>query len=177
MDVSAPQFLIGAKLSPPGSGEEALRERLVSSLALRLLVGASSDFYNRLYASGLLNRDFDAEVDFSAGTGTLLIGGESPDPEAVLRALTEELRRIDEQGLDPQRFERAKRSSLGARLRGLEDFESVCIALAESLFEGCCALDATELLQSVTKAECEDFLRRELREEKLALSVIEPRRT
>ena len=125
----------------------------------------------------VLNRDFDAEVDFSAGTGTLLIGGESPDPEAVLRELTEELRRVDKTGLDPQRFERAKRASLGARLRGLEDFESVCIALAESLFEGCCALDATELLQSVTKAECEDFLRRELREEKLALSIIEPRRS
>ena len=176
MDVSAPQFLIGAKLGSAGSGEEALRERLVSSLALRLLVGASSDFYNRLYASGLLNRDFDAEVDFSAGTGTLLIGGESPDPEAVLRELMEELRRVEETGLDPQRFERAKRASLGARLRGLEDFESVCITLAESLFEGCCALDSTELLQSVTKDECESFLRSQLQEEKLALSVIEPRR-
>ena len=177
MDVSAPQFLIGLKLSPAPGGEAALRQRLVSALALRLLVGASSEFYNRLYASGLLNRDFDAEIDFSAGTGTLLIGGESSDPEGVLRALEEELDRIGREGLDPARFERAKRASLGARLRGLEDFESVCIALAEGLFDGYCALDAAELLQSVTRAECEDFLRRELGREKLALSIIEPRRT
>ena len=177
MAVSAPQFLIGLKLSPAAPGQEALRQRLVSALALRLLLGASSDFYNRLYASGLLNRDFDAEIDFSAGTGTLLLGGESSDPEAVLRALEEELDRIDREGLDPARFERAKRASLGARLRGLEDFESLCIALAEGVFEGYCALDATELLQSVTRAECEDFLRRELRREKLAISIIEARRT
>ena len=95
----------------------------------------------------------------------------------MLRALEEELDRIGREGLDPARFERAKRASLGARLRGLEDFESLCIALAEGLFDGYCALDAAELLQSVTRAECEDFLRRELGREKLALSIIEPRRT
>jgi predicted Zn-dependent peptidase len=175
MDVAAPQFLIGAKLSPVG--EDLLRERLTAPLALRLLVGASSDFYNRLYAQGLLSRDFDAELDFSLGQGTLILGGESRDPEAVLRELGQELARVSREGLDPDRFERAKRSSLGARLRGLEDFESLCIALAEGLFDGYCALDAAELLQSVTRAECEDFLRRELGREKLALSIIEPRRT
>ena len=176
MDVSAPQFLIGAKLRPAPAGEAALRQRLTWSLALRLLVGASSDFYNRLYAQGLLNRDFDAELDFAAGAGTLLIGGESPDPEGVLRALEEELRRVGAEGLDEGRFERAKRASLGARLRGLEDFESVCLSLAEGLFEGYCPLDASELLRGVTRAECEALLR-ELTPERLALSIIEPRRT
>ena len=176
MDVSAPQFLIGAKLSPAPAGEEALRQRLVSALSLRLLLGASSDFYNRLYAQGLLNRDFDAEIEFGAGVATLLIGGESEDPLAVLRALEEELARVNREGLDKARFERAKRASFGARLRGLEDFESVCLSLAEGIFQGFCALDATELLQSVSCAECEDFLR-ELSPERLAISIIEPRRT
>ena len=175
-DVSAPQFLIGAKLRRAGEAEAALRQRLTWSLALRLLVGASSDFYNRLYAQGLLNRDFDAALDCAAGACTLVIGGESADPEGVLRALEEELDRIRREGLDEGRFERAKRASLGARLRGLEDFESLCLALAEGLFEGYCPLDASELLQSISRADCEAFLR-ELTPERLALSIIEPRRT
>ena len=175
-DLSAPLFLIGAKLCPTGKGREALRERLTAALALRLLAGSSSPFYHRLYAQGLLNRSFDGELDFSLGLGTLLLGGESPDPEAVLRALEEELDRVRREGLDPARFERAKRASLGARLRGLEDFESLCIALAEGLFDGYCALDATELLQDIGRAECEDYLRRRLAPERLALSIIEPRR-
>ncbi len=177
MDVSAPHFLIGAKLRPAPAGEAALRQRLVSSLALRLLLGASSPFYNRLYAQGLLNRDFDAEIDFSADVATLLLGGESKDPEAVLEALCAELERIGREGLDPAAFERAKRASLGARLRGLEDFESTCIALAEGVFRDYCVLDAAQLLQQVTREDCEDFLRRELPAERLALSIIEPRRT
>ena len=176
MDVSAPQFLIGAKLRPAPAGEAALRQQLVTALSLRMLLGSSSGFYNNLYAQGLLSRDFDVETDFTAGTATLLVGGESSDPEGVLRALEEELDRVRQQGLDPLSFERAKRASLGARLRALEDFESVCLALAEGVFEGYCALDATELLQSVTLEECEAFVR-SLAPEQLALSIIEPRRT
>ncbi|MBO5556482.1 MAG: insulinase family protein, partial [Oscillospiraceae bacterium] len=94
MAVSAPQFLIGAKLQPAPSGPEALRQRLVSTLALRMLVGASSPFYTTLYSQGLLNRDFDYEADFSAGTGTVILGGESADPDQVLARLKEELARI-----------------------------------------------------------------------------------
>ena len=176
MDVSAPLFLIGAKLRPAPAGEAALRQRLTASLALRLLVGSSSDFFNRLYAQGLLDRDFGAELDFAAGTGTVLLGGESRDPEAVLRALKEELARVGREGLDADRFLRAKRASLGARLRGLEDFESVCLALAEGHFAGICPLDASELLQGIRKEECEAFLAQALAPERLALSIIEPRR-
>ena len=44
-------------------------------------------------------------------------------------------------------------------------------ALAEGVFEGFCALDASELLQSVTLAECEDYLRSRIRPERLALSM------
>jgi predicted Zn-dependent peptidase len=174
MAVSAPQFLIGAKLRPAEAGEAALRQRLVSALALRLLVGASSDFYNRLYAQGLLNRDFDAEIEFSAEVCTLLIGGESPDPEGVLRALEEELERVAREGLDPRRFELAKRASLGARLRGLEDFESLCIAQAEAVFADYCVFDASRLLQEITADECASFLREALSPDRLALSILEP---
>ena len=174
MDVAAPQFLIGAKLCPVG--EDLLRERLTASLALRVLVGSSSDFYNRLYSQGLLSRDYDAELDFALGQGTFLMGGESRDPEAVLEELEQELSKASREGLDPGRFERAKRSSLGARLRGLEDFESVCIALAEGVFDGSSPLDAAELLQSIRREDCEVWLREHLGPERLALSIIEPRR-
>ena len=176
MDVSAPQFLIGAKLRPTGKGTEALRQHLISALSLRQLLGSSSDFYNRLYAQGLLNRDFDAEVAYGVGIATLFVGGESSDPEGVLRAVEEELARVQRKGLDPVRFERAKRASFGARLRGLEDFESVCLSLAEGVFDDYCSLDATALLQDLSIDACEDFLR-ELSPERLAISIIEPRRT
>lgn len=175
MPVSAPQFLIGAKLrSEPG--EAGLRQRIVAQLVLRLLVGASSPFYTSLYAAGTLNRDFDYEADFAAGTGTVLLGGESEAPEAVLAALNAEIARVCAEGFEPAAFERAKRASYGARLRGLEDFESVCVALATAQFEGFCPLDAPALLGELTRDECEAFVREYLRPERFALSIVEPKR-
>ncbi len=176
MAVSAPQFLIGAKLRPAAEGQAALRQRLVSTLALRLLAGPSSPFYTRLYSAGTLNRDFDYEADFSAGTGTLLIGGESEEPEKVLEELKAEVGRIAAQGFEPDRFERTRRASYGARLRGLEDFDNVCVAMAMGVFDGYCAFDAPELLRSITRAECEAFVREALAPERLAISIIEPKK-
>lgn len=175
MPVSAPQFLIGVKL-PTLTGEAGQRQRITAQLALRLLVGSSTHFYASLYADGTLNRDFDYELATAAGASAVLIGGESEDPEAVLAALEKEIARVCAEGFDAAAFERAKRASYGARLRGLEDFESVCVGLAEGEFEGCCPFDAPALLEAVTKAECEDFIREHLRAERFALSIIEPKK-
>ncbi len=176
MAVSAPQFLIGARFESEKSGEPLLRQRLVSQLALRLLVGRSSPFYTKLYADGLLNRDFDYEADFISGTAAIFIGGESEKPEEVFEAFRAECLRAAKEGFSDERFERAKRASLGARLRGLEDFDSVCISLASGVFEGCYGFEAIEMLGGVTRAECEAFVREALAPERLALSIIEPKK-
>ncbi len=175
MTVSAPQFLIGLKLRPL-DGEAGLRQRITAQLALRLLVGSSSHFYTSLYAEGLLNRDFDYEVDFSAGTAVVLLGGESTDPEKVLETLNAHIARVNEEGFGSEAFERARRASYGARLRGLEDFENVCVSLASAQFAGFCPLDAPGVLGTVTREECEAFVRESLSPERFALSVIEPKK-
>ena len=174
MAVSAPQFLIGAKLRHAVGGEEILRQRVLSQLSMRLLAGSSSPFYAGLYAEGLLSHDFDYEVDFSAGTATVILGGESKDPQKVLDRLKAEVERIRLEGLDPQRFERAKRASLGARLRGLEDFENVCVSMAVSVFDGYCAFDALPVLDSIGIEECRAFIVEALSPERLAMSVVIP---
>ena len=174
-EVSAPQFFIGAKLDCAGHGEAALRQHLVAALCLRMLCGSSSPFYTRLYADGLLSVDFDYETDFSAGTGTVIIGGESREPEKILEEFSREVERIAAEGFDAGSFERAKRASLGARLRGLEDFDNVCVSMAMGLLDGYCALDAFRLLELVTAEECRRFAAENLCRERLAMSIIEPK--
>lgn len=173
MEVSAPQFSVGAAFTAE-KGTALQRQKIVSSLALRTLFGTSGSFYNELYRSGLLNRDYDYEADYIADTATFILGGESPDPEAVLKELLKAVDGVRENGLDPEAFERAKRASYGARLRGLEDFDGLCAALASSAFSGYCSLDAFELLDGISKDECEKFLCEVLTPERLALSVLFP---
>lgn len=174
MELSAPQFLIGAKIPPAEKGDALLRQKLVGQLALRLLCGVSTEFYTGLYAKGLLTRDFDYEIDYAAGTATALVGGESAEPEKVLSAFSAAVEKVLQKGLGRKEFDRAVRASYGARLRGLEDFESLCVALADGVFGGYCSMDSFEALQSVTPEECVDFIRHYLGTDSLALSVILP---
>ena len=175
MEVSAPQFLIGAKLVPAEDGEALLRQQLVANLAMRALVGSSSPFYTRLYTEGLLNRDFDYEVDFTAGTAAVIIGGESSQPDSVLTELEKEVERVGKEGIAPELFQCCKRASIGARLRSFEDFENVCIAAVSARFDGFCCFDAPQVLESIEKRECEDFIRTVLAPGHLALAVISPK--
>ena len=174
MEVSAPQYLIGAKVTPARDGDALLRQKIVAQLALRTVFGTSAKFYNRLYSEGVLNRDYDYEIDYTAGTATIMLGGESPDPQRVLSEINAELAEMFANGLDKELFEAAKRASFGSRLRGLEDFDSLCLSLADGVFGNYCALDAFEVLESVEKGECEDFLKAFMTPDRLAMSVISP---
>ena len=172
MSVSAPQFLLGAAFKP--TTEDVLRERIVARLALRLLLSPSSPFYTRLYREGLLNRSFSYDAEFPAGVAVLSAGGESRDPKKVYDEFLREAARVAKEGFESGSFERAKRASLGARLRGFEDFDSVCLGSMEGARFGYSVFDAPAVLASVTAEECRAFLARVLRPERTALSVILP---
>lgn len=176
MPVSTPQFLIGAKLQPAEKGLPLFRQQLVASLAMRLLAGPSSPFYNRLYEQGLVNRSFDADADFSTGVGTVLVGGESRDPDAVLAALSAEAERIGREGFDRILFERSRRAGIGSALRAMEDFDDVCVSIALDEFDGFCYLDYPAVMASIEKQECEEFIRDALQPERLAISILEAKK-
>ena len=172
MPVSTPQFLIGAKLHPAEKGPGLFRQQLTASLALRLLAGPSSPFYNRLYEKGLLNRFFDADADFSTGVGTVILSGESRDPDSVLQELLKEIERINREGFDLALFERLRRAGIGSALRSMEDFDDVCVSLALDEFDGFCYLDYPVVMASIEKSECEAFIRDTLCPERLAISIV-----
>ena len=176
MPVSAPQFLIGAKLNNPDNiqGRDQLKFRITATFTLKLLFGSSSKFYAKLYSDGILNHDFDADVDFSAGTSTLLIGGESLYPDRVLEEINKEIDRILHEGFDPGYFERSKRAAMGQHLRGYEDFDNVCVSLAMDMIDGFCSFDALDILKGITQDECINWVRENITSEKLAISIISP---
>lgn len=175
MEVSLPQFAAGLKTGPAPYGPPALRERIVSGLALKCLFGRSSPFYTRLYSEGLLNTDFSCEADFAAGQSFAMFGGESRDPEAVLAAIRAEIAAVAQKGIDPAFFLRQKKASFGQRIRALGNFEGLAVSLAESHFNGYQPLDAFRVLESVTAEECTRWVTEKLVPERMALSIITPK--
>lgn len=174
MEVSAPQFLFGARLEPE-KGSARLRQELVANTALRLLLGRSSPVYNKLYAEGLLTGSFDYEVDYTAGTAMIIAAGESRDIPAVMEAVRSELKKLAENGIDAESFQNAKKAEFGNELRALGSFSALALAMAQGAFGGFDPLEGFEIMTSITKTDVETFIRENLTAEKLALSVLNPK--
>ena len=174
MEVSAPQFMAGCKLSAESSGEASLRQKLLAGAALSYLYSRSSPFYTRLYSEGLINTDFYVELYHCAGTATVLCGGESRDAERVLSEFLEEARKAADEGLDEKLWSRIKKAAYGARIRSLSSFGGLCAAMAEADFAGYNCLDSFAVMDSITSEEVRAFIKENLIPQRFAMSVITP---
>ncbi len=174
MEVSAPQFMFGAKFVPAPNGQALLRQKLTASLALRCLAGQNSELYTGLYADGLLTSDFQADTDYAAGSAVISFAGESAEPDRVLERLQQQVAMVAANGFDPAAFDRARRASYGSRLRGLDYFGNLCFELARSHFGGYRSLEAFALLETVTAEDCAAFVAENLAPDRLAVSLITP---
>ena len=177
MAVSTPLFQLGYKGDAPQRGEEGLRQELVGELALEALLGSSTSLYARLYRQGLINQKFSYGYDSYPGCAFLCAGGESPDPDAVRRAVAEEAGRIGREGIDGKLWERMKKGVYGGKVRGLNSFENLCVGQAQAFFAGVDYLRFADLFGCITKEEAEDLIARWVTPERTALSVIRPKET
>ena len=105
---------------------------------------------------------------------TMLIAGESRDPEAVADALFERIDRISRRGPDAAAFERCRRARYGMELGGLDRFSGYAGALFHGCMDGWNALDVFDLLQGFTAEEAAEFLCSAVTPERTAMSVIRP---
>lgn len=170
--VSEKQFLVGAKVTPtPG---DFTRQQLAAKLALQVMFGPSSEFYNKLYSEGYINNSFAYEIDYTANVATVILGGESSSPETVLSELNKTVEKVRSEGLNPVLFNRSKKAAIGGALRNFEDFDNVCIGMAEGVFQNFCIFEGPAILETITPEECVDFVSEYLAPERLAMSVIEP---
>ena len=176
MEVSLPLFIFGSHIDLAGDGWSRLRQKLVAELSIRCILGKASPLYLGLYSDGLLSSPFDAEFDSSCGLGMAIVSGESIDPEKVLARFCEQVKETSENGLNAEYFERVKKADYGFRIRGLGSFNNVCISMAEGVFSGYSPLDAFELLEGIEKSDCESFISTHFAEDRLAMSVVEPKK-
>lgn len=174
MEVSIPLFQIGYKGDDPGKGEQNLRQELVAQLALEALLGNSSPLYARLYREGLINQSFAYGYESYPECAFLTVGGESKNPEKVCKAIGEEAQRISQDGIDEKLWARLKKGCYGAKVRGLNSFESLCVSQAQAFFIGADFLRFGELFEMLEKKEAEDMIAAWVTGERTALSVIWP---
>jgi predicted Zn-dependent peptidase len=174
MEVAMPMFQLGFKCEPLGLGESAVRGEAVGELAAEVLFGESSRLYLQLYEEGLIDSSFGGGFDTLDGLAMLTAYGDSRNPEAVRDAILQEAQRIVQEGVPGETLLRLKRSAMGRRVRELDSFDSTAFRVCAYHLSGFDYFRFPEIYAAVEEADILDFLSRVVRQERCALSIVEP---
>ncbi len=176
MEVAMPNFQLGFKCESVGLGEEAIRQEIIGDLAAEALFGESSALYLQLYEQGLIDSSFGGGFETVDGCALLTCGGDSNDAVAVRDAILNRAQELVASGIEDCQLLRMKRSALGRRIRDLDSFDSTCFRLCAYKLSDFDYFCFPGVYADVTAAQVLEFLRKVVKKERCALSVIEPRR-
>ena len=175
MEISMPTFLVGFKCPNAPEGQERMRNNIIGDLACDVLMGDSSPLFARLYSEGLINGSFGSSYDLLPGVAYVYAGGDSNDPHAVVRAVLDEAQRVVREGIDADYYQRLRRANFGTALKALNSFEAIAVSMAEGCFGGFDPYRFPEMYDSITAEDLLAFIRDNICESRMALSIIDPK--
>lgn len=171
---SRPRYAIGLKDVEGLDSKESVRRELLTRILLRVVLGRSSALYNELYDQGLIDDTFSAYHGASSAYGYTLIGGETPDPEALDERLRRGLSEAAQRGVGREDFERAKRHMMGRFLRSFNSLEYIANSFLSHYFRGSLLFDYIEAVDGLSWDEAQARLKEHFNLERAAVSVLYP---
>lgn len=173
--VSTPMFQMGFRDDRLDTyGRDCLMHEVAVKLLLDVILGRSSDFYDRLYNEGLLNSSFEFDYTIEENYAFSMFGGESPDPLKVRDRFTETVASLRKNGLDREACDRIRKAMFGRFMRQLNSVERISHSFISINNKGVNLFDYLEVYDKITFEYVNDIFREHFNPEKLALSVIKP---
>lgn len=174
LQVSLPKCMLGFKEKTVGlAGEALLRREVTTKLMLEALIGPSSPLYQSLYEQNLISDSFGHEYNSSSDYGFSVIGGDTPDPDALIEAIKSAVAETVQSGLNQTSFERAKRKKIGGYLRMLNSPESIAGEFTRYRFRDSDMFDVITFYEQCTLEDVNKRLREHFDFGQLAVSIVE----
>ena len=171
LEVAVPVFSFGYKEACE-KPIQSFRDNIETSILLEVLAGKTSPLYSRLFESGLINNTFSKEYFTGYGYEAIFFDGESENPEAVARAIKEEIKRVKTEGIDAALFEGVRRTLYGKEIMSYNDIDNIANSFIACKFNNWNMFDAVDIYKSITAADIEKRLASMMNEEYSALSVV-----
>ncbi|MEF2965145.1 pitrilysin family protein [Paenibacillus sp. M1] len=173
LPVSLPKLLFGFKETKLGfTGKELLRRDLATKLALDLLLGSSTKLYQKLYDEDLISDSFSHEYNSNPKYAFSAVGGDTKDPERLMKTITEEIKKVCDSGFREEDFERARKKKIGGYLRMLNSPENIAHEFTRYRFRGGDLFEVLPIYESLTLDEVNARLREHIDWEQLAVSLV-----
>ena len=176
ISVATPMFMMGWKDNDVGySGKKLLKKSIEMEIITEMIFGKSSELYNELYDSGLINQNFGFEYSPQIDYAYTAIEGESKDPKLVHKKITEYVEKLRKDGLSRDDFDRIKKVIWGDYIRSFNDIEGYAHSFLTMSFLDICYFDYFEEYENITFEDVEKRFMEQFDNEYCVLSVINPK--
>ena len=177
LPVSLPKCMIGFKETDLVRDADGLmRREAATRLVFEALFGPSSELYQSLYDDQLITDSFGSEYNCTPEYAFSVIGGETRDPDELAARVRGAVERAMTGGLDPARFERAKRRRIGALLRMLDRPEATANEYLRWKLRGGDLFRLPELYRDIGVDEANERMRAHFDWNRMAVSIVRNRR-
>ncbi|MEH7073564.1 EF-P 5-aminopentanol modification-associated protein YfmH [Neobacillus drentensis] len=178
MNVQTSKCLLGIKaLHVDQSGEELLKNELTMNVLLDLLFGKSSENFNQLYNSGLIDETFSFDYTQEQGFGFAMIGGDTGEPDKLAETLQNMLMEAKNQfKFNEEQLERAKRKKIGAFLRAVNSPEYIANQFTRYAFNDMNLFDVVPTLEKITLNDVKTLASEVISEERFSVCQVIPKK-
>lgn len=170
-DVAMPSFVLGFK--EKAKPEVATVEEIVATdIILYTLLSDASPLYDILMNEGLINDSFGYEYFEGRGYASILISGESRNPEKVTEMIKDAILKMHENGVSDEEFEMSKKAIYGKSIEVLDSPENIANILIGFDFSKRELYKYIDAIANITKKDVENRLKEQLDINNYSLSVV-----
>lgn len=175
LSTSMPLFSIGIKdTNLNKGGRDLVKQDLSTNILLEILFGESSQFYNDLYARGLVDNSFESYYAGKKDYGHSLIIGQSNEPSKVYEEVLKHIKIAKKGKISNGVFQRIKNKNIGGFLMGLNSLDFISDCFVDNHFGNFLFLDILDVLDGINIEDIENRLIEDIDEEEMVLSIINP---
>lgn len=170
MEVNMPIFTIGIKDNP--EQEKMVAKHIAVEIILYMLLGKSSEAYQKLYEAGDVLSQPQLEYETSKQYAHVLISGQAKNPQNVVKILKEQIQKYSQSGLDEKHFARIKKKIYGDYVSEFNEVGSIARMFLADYFKGVNSFDYLEEYNQVTVEYANQVLREVFDLRKMVVSII-----
>ena len=174
-DVSQPVYTIGIKDTIPKEKmekREIVKREISMQIILELLLGNSSELYQKMYKEGVIYRGIGYSYDLAKNYANILISGQSDNPERVYELIKEKIKEFKQKGINEEDFNRIKKKIYGEYIQEYNDVSSIAKMFLADYFKGVNSFDYVEEIEHINKDELLLMLKDVFKEDKMVISIV-----
>lgn len=167
-----PTLYFGLKDDNPEPGSHGTEQYASASVVMDILFGKSSELYQRLMGSGLINGALGMEYSLENGYAHGIAGGESKNPEGAWQMMDQFLSNEAGSLITEEEVERVKRKTIGKFLQACNSVESLARVTVTMVNRGMDVFDYYDALQNLTLKQVKNRFETLTAHQRRAVSII-----